>query len=360
METRVHPVRLEGARPAETATSRLGHNTVVVSTDGVSRAERFAYWRAVSRQTCIPLVARRDTDDDFSAEMRMTAMGAVNIATIVSTPYWVQRTPQLIRQFDPENYQLMVNVRGDGLAAQGRQEATLSPGDMALYDSSRPFLGRSGVGGASAYLLTVTFPRRLLPLPEDLVRRLIAVRLPGSEGVGKIVSRFLLDLAANPRTCNSAGSVHVGEAVLELITAVLSEHAGSRSWDSSAGRSALLMSIRKFIAEHLADPQLSPAMVAAAHFISLRALQLLFKSQGMTVSGLIRDQRLERCRRDLSAPSFVSVPVSRVGVRWGFNDSAHFSRVFRAKYGVPPGEYRTMTQQGADAGQLTTRPRVSW
>lgn len=39
--------------------------------------------------------------------------------------------------------------------------------------------------------------------------------------------------------------------------------------------------------------------VAAAHHLSSRALQKLFQAQGLTVSGWIRDPRLERARKDL-------------------------------------------------------------
>ena len=332
--------------------SRPGQRTVVVSTERLAQAERFPYWQAATWQTCVPLEARRDREDDFSGELRTTNLGAVQVASIVSTPYWVRRTPRLIRQFDPEKYHLMVSLRGDGLAAQGRQETTLAPGDMVLYDTSRPLLARSGVGETSLKILTVTFPRDIFPLPVDVVRRLTAVRLPGSEGIGKVAGRFLSELTASVDNCDIAGSVHLGEAVLELISAVLSDRVGSLAWDPSAGRSALLMSIKMFIREHLADPRLSPAMIAAAHFISLRSLHLLFKSQGITVSSWIRDQRLERCRRDLSAPTFSGVPVSRVGSRWGFNDPAHFSRTFRARYGLPPSEYRMMVQREICGGPL--------
>jgi AraC-like DNA-binding protein len=32
--------------------------------------------------------------------------------------------------------------------------------------------------------------------------------------------------------------------------------------------------------------------------------------------------------------------VSAIAARWGLMDAAHFSRAFRAAYGLPPAEYR--------------------
>jgi AraC-like DNA-binding protein len=60
------------------------------------------------------------------------------------------------------------------------------------------------------------------------------------------------------------------------------------------------------------------------------------------VAGLIRQRRLERCRRDLLDPSLEDVPVSAIAARRGLTSAAHFSRVFRAAYGASPVEYRRL------------------
>lgn len=81
-------------------------------------------------------------------------------------------------------------------------------------------------------------------------------------------------------------------------------------------------------------------MVAASHFISVRYLYRVFAMQNTTVVAWIRHRRLERCRKDLADPVFYAMPVSAVAARWGLLDSAHFSRLFRQTYGLPPAEYR--------------------
>jgi AraC-like DNA-binding protein len=107
----------------------------------------------------------------------------------------------------------------------------------------------------------------------------------------------------------------------------------------------LLLRIHTYIAQHLSDPELSPTAIAAGCHISTRYLHTLFQQQGDTVTGWIRDRRLDRCRHDLADPRLHPLPVSAIATRWGFPDAAGFSRAFRAAYGVPPSVYRRMTAQ---------------
>jgi AraC-like DNA-binding protein len=50
----------------------------------------------------------------------------------------------------------------------------------------------------------------------------------------------------------------------------------------------------------------------------------------LTVAALIRQRRLERCHADLAGTDHT---VAAVAARWGFADPAHFSRLFKARYG---------------------------
>jgi AraC-like DNA-binding protein len=100
--------------------------------------------------------------------------------------------------------------------------------------------------------------------------------------------------------------------------------------------------IRSYIEQRLSDPDLSPATIAAAHHISLRYLYKLFEQEQTTVARLVLQRRLARCRRDLLDPTRTDATVSAIAGRWGLTNAAHFSRAFRAAYGVPPGEFRAL------------------
>jgi AraC family transcriptional regulator, positive regulator of tynA and feaB len=100
----------------------------------------------------------------------------------------------------------------------------------------------------------------------------------------------------------------------------------------------LLREARRYIAEHLSDPDLGPASIARAHAVSVRTLHEVFEAAGESVSALIRRQRLRRAYADLSRSA--DDQVITIALRWGFQSASHFSRAFRHEFGVSPRDVR--------------------
>jgi AraC family transcriptional regulator, positive regulator of tynA and feaB len=51
----------------------------------------------------------------------------------------------------------------------------------------------------------------------------------------------------------------------------------------------------------------------------------------------VRVRRLARARADVTDSDR---PISNIAQRWGFADTSHFSRTFKAHYGCSPTDYR--------------------
>ena len=69
----------------------------------------------------------------------------------------------------------------------------------------------------------------------------------------------------------------------------------------------------------------------------------LFESETQSIARWIWSVRLERCHRDLADPALAGRSVTDIAFAWGFNDLAHFSRSFRARYGESPRTFRART-----------------
>src|SRR6266487_916353 len=61
---------------------------------------------------------------------------------------------------------------------------------------------------------------------------------------------------------------------------------------------------------------------------------------GRLVANLEQSRGPVNFRRDLEDPALGQRGVQAIARRWGFEDPAHFSKIFRASYGEPPGQYR--------------------
>ncbi len=55
---------------------------------------------------------------------------------------------------------------------------------------------------------------------------------------------------------------------------------------------------------------------------------------------------MERCRADLAAPRLAARTITDIALSHGFNDAAHFSRLFKESYGMSPAEYRASSRPG--------------
>jgi AraC-like DNA-binding protein len=305
-------------------------------------ASRAAYWRHVGVETIVPLDLHVLGGADFSARIVAGQVGPVGVTEVVGPAAELTRTEMLIRRSDPDLVKIDVQVEGSMLVEQRDRQALLGPGDLAFADLSCP--GR-WVNSVQRCVVAM-FPRAALPFTPDEVTQLTGLRIGGGEDVAGLVASLARQLPRHLETGAVADGARLGTALLDLLAVTLAARLDRRSAVPPNSRQrALLASIHAFMEEQLADPRLSPAMIAAANHVSVRYLHKLFEAEGTTVTSWIRRCRLERCSRDLLEPARSTQPVSTIGIRWGFSSAEQFSRTFKAAYGVPPGEYRRMVRR---------------
>jgi AraC-like DNA-binding protein len=336
--------------------------SVVFRADDQPVATRAEYWHHVVADSVTPLdLAVPPASLDARDRLRVGSLGPVRIAEL-----WTGATSHAVRRrrhlssTEPELFKIDVQTRGVGVIDQAGRQERYNRGDFTLVDLSRPC---SWANQPEAGLVAVTFPRQLLPLAADDLSRLTGLRVPGSQGTGALVSSLARQLPHRLDDLNPAEATSLGTTLLDLLSVALLARLGrSSEAPAPSRRRALVASIHAYVERHLADPNLSPAQVADAHYISVRYLHQLFEPEDTTVAGLIRRRRLDRCRRDLLDPDLHHLPVAAVGARWGLPTPAHFNRIFRTAYGITPGELRrtTWSPRPVNSGhQPTTRGHAS-
>lgn len=313
--------------------STLTRQSDVVAT---SVARNISQFRSSVSESFVPLQVTSPLADSFRGMIKAASIDEVHVTDVRATEHVVERTPELIGRADKPYFKLSLMLSGTGLLIQDDREAVLQPGDLAVYDTNRPY---SLVFGAEFRTMVVMFPKHLVALPPEMMAQLTAVRISGHEGLGAMIVPYLTQLAGNLEQLSGATGARLTQSAMDLVTTLFT-HELDLDTTSNDPHRALMQRIHAHIDRNLASADLSPTSIAAAHFISTRHLHGLFQEQGTSVSTWIRIRRLERCRRDLVNPLFADRPVSAIAARWGFVDAAHFSRTFKAAYEVSPSEFR--------------------
>lgn len=301
-------------------------------------AHSFSAWNDLICASFVPLHVRSSNQDNFHGRLRSRLLDELSIIEVTASGHSVHRTPSLISHSDRLYFKLNLQLAGTGLLIQDNREAVLHPGDLAVYDTHRPY---TLAFESDFRTLVLMFPHDALDLPAGSVGQLTATRLAADQGLGRMISPFMTRLAENLDILSGASGHRLAHNTVDLLSTMFAAELEDRT---PAGperpHEELLGRIRGFIESNLADPDLSPASVAAAHFISTRHLHNVFQEAGTTVAHWIRTRRLENCRRELREPLLAHRSVSSIAGRWGFVDAAHFSRIFRSAFGEPPSSYR--------------------
>jgi len=255
---------------------------------------------------------------------------------------------------------LIETMHGRGRGRRGRQEIDGSSGDllglmimrrgrlaMTLGDASVVVTAGQGMiwdgGRQGSFEALGPIEKRTLLIPRERLRQIVPnyeavlgrVLQPSSPQL-RLLSGFLDTVVSVSPGLDAAGGSAVRDAVLDLARAVAGT--GLPPGGAAGFHAALRVQAMRTVVERLADPSLTPEQIAHAHAVSLRTLQRAFSDEDEGISAAIRRMRLERCHADLSAGHGT---VTEVAFRWGFRDSAHFSRAFRRHFGCSPRDVHT-------------------
>jgi AraC-like DNA-binding protein len=310
---------------------------VLVSTADVSVKEREEAWRSAVAEAFVPLDFSFPDPKAFRGEIAGEILGSVTVTRVTAGPHRAERTQRAVDRTDTPFYKVSVPLRGYVLICQDGREAPLIPGDLALYDTSRPYQVSFD---DTCRMLVLMFPHRELRLPHDAIGEVTARRVSGRTGIGGLVTPLLANLAARLDEIGGSQSARLADNIVDLLGTLYADLLSGAGYQPADPMHVLMNRIRGFIEDNLDDPDLGPESIAAACHISVGYLHKLFRNEATSVSRMIRERRLEKCRRDLIAPGSRSTSVGAIGAHWGFLDAAHFSRVFKETYGVSPREYR--------------------
>lgn len=311
----------------------------VVSTARVDASQRVAYWTDLVCDTYVQLECDAyERGADIEGEIAADSLATLRLSRVTATGQVVRRTPAKIARASEDYFLVSIQTEGRGVVSQDGRDAVLAPGDFALYDSTRP------------YTLTFdgAFQQIVLMLPGKTLRtalreteRLTATRVCGDRGAGHLMIGMIGTLAADIDTLAPESAVAVADSVTQILIAGLSALPAARRAPVSQLTAYHREQIKALVRERLRDASFGVAEIAASLRLSPSTLHRVWGGEACSLSDWLWAQRLDAARRDICDPALAARSISEIAFACGFNDAAHFSRAFRARFGCAPRELRS-------------------
>lgn len=267
-------------------------------------------------------------------------LATLTIHRIESDPVTVSRRDEDIIADHIFDLLLHVQIEGTAVITQGEKVFTLERDSIAIVPGGIPY--------------SVNYPERGSKIILRIPHRVFHERVLGREvrdfgatlfsggGLVPIIINLLKSLTLDERKeLTEIEQFTLADSFLALVGAVVRSRSKCGVDEPERNHSARLCRILSYLEENFSDHELTPTKIADANFVSVRHLHGLFKQCGTTVSKWIWDRRLKAGREDLLDSSMASLTICEIAYRRGFNDSAHFSRAFKDRFGISPGQLRT-------------------
>ncbi|MEU7646519.1 AraC family transcriptional regulator [Streptomyces huasconensis] len=326
-------------------TGDVGGSVLLLDLNAVRPRERpEAFHHALTDSSVPNDVVHEEPATGIHARMEAWRVGGLDLFATRNSGFEVRRTERHVRHHRSHPVvSVSLQTEGTHRAEVGGVRRLLGPDDICVFHelSSRVY-GWSGDGASQAMMLDMN----RLGVPPDVVVKASA-RLRASP-MHDLVLNHLRGVWRDPgRLEGDPGAPALAAATTELVRALLlsAAHAEEAPEVRSVMDETLLTRVKTYVRHHLADRELTPERIAAAHAISVRRLYLLLGEAGISLEQWLITERLAKARQMLAAARYDRLTVAAVAARCGFSSPSHFSRRFRAEYGRTPNEWRRTRQE---------------
>ena len=304
----------------------------LVDLSEVEQGQRALTWDTAVRSTFPGLSVELGSAGASLGSINRIKLGAGELFAIESSPADVVYNPPKEKDADRPRFSLMVQSKGATLASQGGQSCLLNEGDLCMIDEAKSF---RLVGEECTGILFLRLPRAAVVSRYPQLERLFASVLPAEEPGTRLLADTLVRLAREVSTLGEAQRSAMMNAIIQMlgVAGPFSALPASPDWRV---RRAL-----NYIELNLSVAGLTAEAVAQDQRISRRRLdQLMHEAFGHSIASHLWSRRLEQAAEDLRDPQRADLPIAQIAFANGFEDAAHFTRAFKRRFSVTPGQWR--------------------
>jgi AraC-like DNA-binding protein len=313
---------------------------------GIRPAERMDFWHQAHLGRMVLSKAGHEVRP-FEGRVRRVLGAQAHLVEHASDALVAVRDQQQCRRDGVDYVSINVLLTGSTGVCEHGGVQRLRAGSIYFVDSALPvqfrlprhhsisiFLPRGQVQGALAAGGTS---------PADSGRTLLPPGLQAStgKGIGAVLQSHMRMVAAQAAFMSPEQRVTTIAACVDMALAVV-QAAKHGTADAEQFAGGFYLAARRFIEHHCSDPELNPQAVATAIGCSRASLYRLFAHHGESVAALIWARRLAHAHHMITSGRHMAMPLAKIGFCSGFTDQSAFTRTFRRRYGMTPGEARAL------------------
>jgi AraC-like DNA-binding protein len=304
--------------------------------DDYPASRRLAEWTDVLSRMLIKAQVEPLNDTPFQVDACLRALPGVHFGAGLWGPSITRRT-RAIASADSKGFYILVNTEGP-LRIRMNEESLLDEGDAIFLSCAQEVNIVRPVAGRLTCARVDAAPFKALVPDAESLNGLVVRR--GNEAL-RLLTTYLRDIDDKQALTNPEVRRIVIAHIFHLIALVLNTTRDDARANLQASPSvARLRAIRQYVADHLADQELSIARVAGANHLSARQVQRLFEADDTTFSEFLLLKRLQSVHQVLTDPRQTHRSISDIALASGFGDVSYFNRAFRSHYGASPTAIR--------------------
>lgn len=284
-------------------------------------------------------LADHDPERGFDATVRAYHLGELLISRVDFQGQQFVRDRQRAAIDGLDHYLVHLYATGGLVGAAGERVRMLRPRDIQILDLSQHNATQAAPSGTVAMVVPRDTLRQAMPGVGDLH----ALVLRGDSAIGGLLGDYMASLLARADAIDMADAANVAQATTDMIAACFHSTAETRARASSVIERTMRERMERHIAAHLDSPDLTIPALCRLFRISRTQLYRLFEPLG-GVANYIQEQRLLRAHAELCSPRNDHRRVYEIAFGLGFTSEAHFSRVFRTRFGMSPTDVRARAQ----------------
>jgi AraC-like DNA-binding protein len=321
--------RFDAAAPPETYAQR-----VEWTLSGPEAAERY-------RASMAPLfdVALPD-DADFHDHLRGYHLGPALIARRWSSARTLTRTRALARLDGVDSVHVILQVSGTFHGDFEGREIGGGSGAIRVLDMGRPF----SVSESGGETIDLSLTRERVDAATG-GRDAHGLVFPDRNAISGLLVDHLEGLAQAAPELALAEAAAAADAACALAAGLIGSRTDLDPAQYGPVEGRLFAIARRYIDAQLDSRELTPTAVGAHLGVSRRTLYRLFDGKH-GVAGYIQQRRLDRAFNAIAQQAGPVGSLAEIAYAHGFQSEAHFSRAFRARFDMRPGEARSFGQDG--------------